>query len=95
MPLVTSGYYEFDFIHFDCIREIIYSRFLNADEPTEFLADNLMDTKRDEILEVLRTVETECLKYKKSFDQLLELVRSHSPELFILLANEDDEDGWC
>lgn len=54
----------------------------------ESLADTLKDSEKQEILDVLRTVETDCLNCKQSFERLLEVVVSNSPELLEIIANK-------
>ncbi len=51
------------------------------------MADTLQDGEKEEILEVLRTVESDCLKHKQSSEQLLELIVSHNPGLLDIIAD--------
>ena len=66
------------------------------DEQSESIADTLKDGSREEILEVLRTVETDCLTHKRSFEQLLELIVVHSPDLLELFTEaKPNRCGYC
>jgi hypothetical protein len=64
----------------------------------ESLVDTLRDASKEEILDVLQTVETDCLKHKESLDKLFALIIGHTPELLSIMAEveehtDDDDDG--
>ncbi len=57
-------------------------------DDSESIADTLKDSDAQEILDILRTVESDCLKHKRSLDQLMGLVVTHNPDLLEVLADE-------
>ena len=62
------------------------------DKEFESLADTLSDANPSELMDALRTVESECLQNKEYLNQLLAVVVEHCPHLLSIMANIQKEE---
>ena len=62
------------------------------DKEFESLADTLSDANPSELMDALRTVESECLQNKEYLNQLLAVVVEHCPRLLSIMANIQREE---
>ena len=62
----------------------------SAGDDSGSIADLMQDSSVSELLDMLRTIESECQHHKKALDNLLALVKEHNPSLLA----QDSTNGW-
>lgn len=72
---------------------ILYNCF-SLDDTSQSLADVLYDATREELLDSLRTVESDCIKHKEALDRLFALIVGHTPDLLSVMAEVQEKEGY-